>query len=395
MKTANLTYTTIKKRLLVLFFCLMPLFAAAQVTRQHHAARAGDKIVKQQVRFMDPGGVGEDQLWDLSGLKAEGKEYIVEYFTPPSHKDSAYIVMGCDTFPKKDIQAGELLVGLEHYTAYYYRILNDRVMLLGFENPVNLMHYKEPMLVMSYPLTRDGKVNKDYRGQVIYSGQHPLDIYGTQTVEADASGRMILPSGDTLQHVVRVRTVQTIADNALTRKQASQALSTVMETCRWFVQGYRYPVFETIRSLDASKSQKETTFQTAFFYEPEAHYYLEEDPQNQLVQASFKIQTRSGGGADGVRLPDNWPLKGTHWGANFYPNPVESRLYVDYMIDTEKEVALMLYDTAGRLLKHVPAGDKRAGSYEEIIDCHSLPTGSYILRIQVGNEGKSKIIIKK
>ena len=104
------------------------------------------------------------------------------------------------------------------------------------------------------------------------------------TTTADAYGKMILPSGDTLSPVLRVKTIQTIFD--IPQDGSSVTFETdnagkQLETCRWYSKGYRYPVFETIRNINLKDSTE--IFKTAFFFPPQDHLYLDTDPENQAL----------------------------------------------------------------------------------------------------------------
>ena len=142
-----------RKLLTFLFFIFLvsAFTASAQLTQRHNAIRIGDRIIKQQLPYVSPGESGEGQLWDFSRLPESSREYTVEYLEPGLFNDSFYI-MGRDTFLKEQIRPGELIIGMEYYTAYYYRQTDSALFQLGYENPLTLVHYEEPLLQMRYPL---------------------------------------------------------------------------------------------------------------------------------------------------------------------------------------------------------------------------------------------------
>lgn len=103
-----------------------------------NAYQAGDKLYKQQVEYKDPGNVGLRQEWDFSNLNILDEKYLVKYFTPDS-----------------DVTK---ICGLEHKTRYYYRLKQDSLWSLGFENNTTLMNYTKPELKLIFP-----KANQDVK----------------------------------------------------------------------------------------------------------------------------------------------------------------------------------------------------------------------------------------
>lgn len=231
-----------------------------QVNKEHNGLRAGDEIIKQQVDYQPPGEPGPGKVWDFSRLKTINDEYTLTYSLPPLLDDSLY-VMGDSQFPKKQIKQHELIVGTEHNTMYYYRQKGDSLLLLGHENPTVRLMYTTPVLQVLYPAGYgQAAVSKSYASQGLYSSTVPISSQGSTTIEADAFGKMVLPTGDTLNPVVRIKHIKTFNDeNNNTEK--------ILETYSWYTKGYRYPVFETVRSINAIDSTE--IFKTAFFYPPQ------------------------------------------------------------------------------------------------------------------------------
>ena len=175
---------------------------------------------------------------------------------------------------------------------------------------------------------------------------------GTVSSKADACGMMILPGGDTLRNVLRVKTVKKIASSTkplffqeedtpetwVSNDSIDYRLSTdsvVMEvaTYRWYVEGYRYPVFETVRSISHKRRQEREIFNTAFFYPPQDHCYLETDPENQRI-AELQNKNRK----------DCNPLEATT--CNVYPNPVSTTLYVELFLPVEAKIKIQVRPVA-------------------------------------------------
>jgi hypothetical protein len=214
------------------------------------------------------------------------------------------------------------------------------------------------------------------------------------TTTADAYGRMILPSGDTLSPVLRVKTVQTIydipAEGSFTVNEADSKGKS-LETCRWYSKGYRYPVFETIRNINLNDSTE--IFSTAFFFPPQDHLYLETDPENLALLDELWKETENNNQADDptvktVTLDDIMSCK-------LYPNPVESMLNIEYELKEDARVSFELYSIEGLPVKKIAAKSKTAGNYYETVDCSNLHPKNYVLRIIANGVLINEIIIKR
>ena len=67
----------------------------------------------------------------------------------------------------------------------------------------------------------------------LYSKELPLKSLGDIRIESDAKGQIILPSGDTLYNVLRMKTIQNIRDTS--------SMNMTQTSYNWFAEGYRYP----------------------------------------------------------------------------------------------------------------------------------------------------------
>lgn len=363
----------------------LPVFS--QISWMNNAIRAGDKIIKQQFPYMEPGESGNGQIWNLSNLSSSSREYTIEYTTPGIFNDSIYI-MGCDTFLKQDVRAKELIVGMEHYTAYYYRQRDSILVLLGYENPLTLVHYKKPLCQMRYPLDTLQVVNQSYHAKTLYSAEYEYETKGKIIAFPDAGGSLILPSGDTVRQVTRIKSIQTSLSATL---DSVSVPALAIETYKWYAEGYRYPLFETLRIVETGNEHD--VFETAYYYPPESHSYLEDDPANLSIQERQIVP-----GEQQASHPENfvnkWMLSSKLWACSFYPNPVADKLHIDFQIDEDMPTTIQVYDLSGRLLIKKPEY-KKSGLYSEFLDFSGMQAGSYILKFVCGEEQKSEIIIKK
>jgi len=354
--------------------------------------RGGDEIIKQQVEYKDPGRAGENVIWNFSKLNAVNPEYKLSYYPAPLIKDSIYI-MGKDTILKKEVQPEDLIIGVEHRTMYYYRIKNDTLYNLGHENPVTLMHHKRPLVINTYPFDYKQQLSKSYSSEGLYSSQEPMKTKGNVQVASDAYGMMILPSGDTLNHVLRIKAIQTIEEVDSIKAVDDNPLNMTVESYRWYVKGYRYPVFEAIRSFDTDTTKTEG-FNVAFFYPPQEHYYLWDDAENMAIIDSLWNEKQKPNITDPTN-PNNGMNQADSFNYNFYPNPVKDNLYVEYLLEKDTEVSVGIFNMGGRLVDRLPIKHQKKGFYSETISMTDYPVGNYILQIEVNKQIINQKISKK
>lgn len=281
-------------------------------------------------------------------------------------------------------------------------------MLWGFNNPTTLLKNNQPELQLIFPVSYGNKHKEYYYGHGKYGNRLELDMMGTVETHADAYGMMILPSKDTLHHVLRTHTIKYIAEDTqpitpwyrekhqnpptLTNDSIDYRLNTdsvvfVVETYRWYQKGYRYPIFETVRSWEQHRNTTDYEFlNTAFYYPPQDHYYLEDDEDN---LALLNEDEESEGNEHNV---DPWA--GLTY--NIFPNPVKTDLEIElYLPKQVGNICIQVRNTMGTIeLEH------RYGSYTEgtcyfNINVSNLLVNNYILDIWLDDKLINEIIMKR
>ena len=70
---------------------------------------------------------------------------------------------------------------------------------------------------------------------------------------------------------------------------------------------------------------------------------------------------------------------------SIYPNPVRSNATINFDVNSEAIVSYQVYDLMGRMVMNQNLGRYNQGSYEVNINMSDLSVGSYILRLNQGN----------
>ncbi|MCC8146141.1 MAG: hypothetical protein LIO93_06825 [Bacteroidales bacterium] len=379
--------------LLSLITFLIPAFSQHSLQPELNMYRSGDRIFKQQVGDKDPGRPGENVLWDFSRLEILNDEYELAY---TEHDNS-------------------IITGTEHLTHYHYTLRNDSLLLTGFENQTTELKNHQPELVMEFPFRYGDRKKSYFYGHGTYGNRLEMDVMGTVETTADAYGMMILPNKDTLKHVLRTRSVKYIAEETqpigpgFYRKQKSPPVISqdsidtrlqddpvvfVVETFRWYEKGYRYPVFETFRSWEQYKEpeMEENEFlNTAFFYPPQEHYYLEDDNEN-LAVLEEGIETGENPDPQETEEPDPW--EGLTY--NIYPNPVRMEpLGIELYLPREADIRIQVRNPMGLLEIDDSKGYHPAGTCNFSLPFSRLAVGNYVLDVWLDDKLISEIIMKR
>jgi hypothetical protein len=354
--------------------------------------RAEDVIVKQQVSYRDPGRTGANVLWDFSQLTVENDEYELLYST------------------YNDV----VITGTEHLTHYLYTLQNDSLLLWGFDNQTTQLHNIQPEVLLKFPVDYGDSVQSYYYAHGKHGNRLEMEAMGSVETFADAYGMMILPDKDTLKHVLRTRTIKYIAEatrpisdsyyaklkeplfispDSIGLRLNNDSVLFVVETFRWYEKGYRYPVFETVRSWEKYRkndgnekneaNEKNEFLATAFFYPPQEHYYLDDDEENSAL-----LENEENGGNTVI---DPW--EGLSY--NIYPNPVKTYLEVEIYLPKPTDIRIQVRNVVGIMELDENKGYYPKGTCSFRLNLMRIPIGNYILNIQLDEKLISEIIMKK
>lgn len=323
---------------------------------------AGDIIIKQQVEYKDPGRSGEDVLWDFSRLNVINDRYELTY--------SAF--------------NDYIITGTEHSNNYYYGTVNDSLFSLGYDNPTTRLYGIQPELMLHFPVNYGDSVSKYFYAHGKHGNRLELDAFGKTITRADAHGMILLPSGDTLKQVIRIHTIKYlyedtrpigkeyyvkqktplhISPDSINQRFSTDSLCFVLETFRWYARGYRYPVFETIRSGE--------TLVTAFFFPPEEQYFETEDEAN-IAERQRMMEEEN------TISPSNNPWEGMTY--NIFPNPVVSDLQFELFLPHScNNVRIQIRSQMGLVYMDETKGAYPQGINHFSFNVNHLSTGNYVL----------------
>jgi len=378
----------LKTATVLLLFCLPFIMKAEQpVTNITGDISGSEKETEdQKITWVHPGTPGNCQVWNYSHVDPANSRYV----------------------EKNRGDRDEWLTGREKETAHYYFFSGDSLFCSGYENEMTLVKYSQPQLLIHFPLNYAKSSKEAFSGRGQFGDQSELTLTGNISTMVDGWGELILPGGRSLKNVFRVHIV------ILSRRQIAplssnfdlyapvdeKAGATDGETAafrdgawivesiyQWYVADSCYPVFETqeTRIVNENENDPVAVQRSTFLYNTsgEGRFQTNSD-ENQLYRTMNRVQFQY----------LNLHAKDLQISYQLYPNPVRDRLQVTINPTGKVSVTISLYDMHGRLLRQLPAKEASDG-YTETLDMTGLAKGSYLLRIQTGNDTVHEKIVKQ
>lgn len=336
---------------------------SGSLTASKQLLRSGDRIVKQQVEYKDPGSSGRELTWDFRALQPINEEYKIQYFYPDS------------------VHSTEKICGHEHGTRYYYLQHNDSIRATGFENSTTLMQYDSAELKLKFPFSYGDTLFSRFAGKGQYCHRLPLRVKGYTHTLADAEGKLLLPD-ETIKKALRIHSLRHYTE------MGKDSVEMILDTYSWYASGIRYPVFESIRTALCRKgTQTDATgnalsdtavFTTSFYYPPSMQ--LPQIPTDSIGT------TDTAGGTDPAILFTE---------ARYMPNPVVTDLNLSYRLTQTAKIWFTLHNNVGLPQYTGTPATQPEGYYSTTIPMSQLMTGTYMLYIHVDEMVMRQIILKK
>ena len=394
--------------LFAMFISFGKLSAQHSLQKATTEPRAGDEYVKTEMDFFpvekeQAAGKKEKKNWDLQKLKEKEKKKILKFKIKQGKEERETIVE--EILPDYTVSNSEnekrSIRTSENNTLYQRHFFGDSLFEAGYEDPHNRVRYSQPPLLMKFPMEPETEYRSEFSGRGIKDERRASVRYGTVTVTLDAFGELILPSGDTLYSVVRVheRKEENIRHepihgrfdiDAPVNRDSLEKLGEpddriTTDTYRWYEEGYRYPVFETVQSYRIQKNKPIPLREVTYVYAPYEQEFLPADPENEKVKKEKKEKEEK------EKKEKINPIEPLNF--SFSPNPVTNVLNLKIKSQKGAETVVDIYEFSGHEMwrKVYPAAN---GTNNETIQTGSWRSGMYILRISCGEEYAAEKIIK-
>jgi hypothetical protein len=361
-----------------LLFLISPLFvlqAQDTLRSENNLPRENDYLIKEQVTYRQPGESGNGILWDFGGVR-RNQDYPVNYFS------------------RGDIG----LIGAENGALYAYLVAGDSLLLTGYENPHTLVRYRQPGLLMRFPISYEATSQGEFQGRGKHHDRWESIVSGEIQTTADAAGSIVLPGRDTLNNVIRlhVRKIENSryipvssgfemdepADESLFSESEPEIIIT--DTYQWYEEGFRYPVFETIETYRAVQPEQILLSRNSYLYHPADQAYLPEDAANQ----------RALDRKEAVRLAKALEDESNVVSFQIYPNPIRDRVEIELEFRQPVDVEASLWSMQGQFVGRFPSRTS-VTHYRETMDVRMCLPGTYLIKVFAGDEMTGETIIKQ
>ena len=341
------------KQILLYFLCLLQFGTTAQtLTARRNTYRPGDKLIKQQIAYIEPGIDGKDILWNFSKVTPLNEKYHLLYLRL-TKTDSIHFI------------------GLEHDTRYRYTQTQDTLFLTGYDNRTTYMRFSKPEAQLRFPFQYGDSLVSHFEVEGIYCNKVKLVANGKTAAYADATGAIITPDNDTLKHVLRVKRIRNYTQIGV------DSVTLDLITYSWYARGYRYPVFESVKSFTHKKDSTAMYFNTSFYYAIEHSKNLRTDKANEKQQE------------------DPTDVAAVFTEAQLMPNPVTDNLYINYKLTRDARVWFTVHNNIGIPLCQTTSENQAEGYHTSTIRMNSLITGVYSLYVHVDDKVLRMNVIKK
>lgn len=321
------------------------------LTYRNNAILKGDAILSKEIKYVEPGNAGSNQIWDFSRAVFKGSDNTNHVLATPSAK-----LPGVSEY--------NLLLN-EGEREYYLNLSSSGLEEKGYTSKDLNLVYSDPVLKMKYPFSYGESFTDKWAGTALYQGVTRIELSGDYIVTADAYGTLILPE-QTFTNVLRVKSEK----NSI---EVNPCSSSVVRITRyaWYAAGYRYPLLVVAVTESKTGNQEPVITKTATIN----------------VQQPVAPETIAGAG-------DTQPQPSNDVAVSVYPNPFTDNFSFNYFLRKSTQVKIALYDLTGKVVKMVQPEEVQAeGVHTGELSAAELDMapGMYYLRFTFEN----KVVVKK
>jgi len=343
------------KKHLFLLMCIIPLLSHAQpiMTYDSHGLKPNTANIMRLVEFASPGDAGTQVVWDFKhALPVQGHPDNKESLTQDGSRNILV------TNPQG--------VKFSHTCNYQANIYN------GFYADNHSIIFDQPIKKVVYPFTYGDKLSGIFSGRIAYQGSNmEFSRTGTYSTEADAVGTLVMPSGQVLEKVLRLKTVEKFID------QLCSSVEVEFVKYLWYIEEYRYPVF-VISDMIYNYPNKEAVVKRKA-YVTTANLYQAKD------QPIYESEVQD------VNMNDK-QIDVEH---TVYPNPYNELLHIVYTLNKPTTVNISLYSLSGILVNEIVRDKVQNGAQHiHYTPRHNERTGTYYLRLQFDDKVYVRALIK-
>ena len=343
---------------------------------QSNRYRSYDVLEKKQVTAKGFDLNSKKGIWSLEDAEFSEGSYNAEYSTET-----------------------DTLMAVERGDRTYYNQDRGTINIIGSENFMELISYDMPETWLQFPMQVGDSVCGYFNGSGPYCERFFMRRYGTYKTKADATGKLVLPQGDTLRNVLRLHTERYVGTitvpidtmlckipaftvDSIIRLLAPDTAKVREDVYRWYAEGYRYPILE-------AKSQ---TFcdslltEEMYYCSPDMQRTLANDEDNKQIRTRLAEEERTRWLASSPDEDSNPKSRGKNGFTYNLPQDDNSDLVtINYSTDHATKMTALVTNALGYVYRRADQSCA-VGSGQTTIDCSGLRRGQYILYINVDGE---------
>jgi len=340
------------KKYFSILMCLIPLLSYAQpvLTYNSHGLMPETANIMRSVEYVSPGNAGAQVIWDFKHAS--------------SAEDVMFVKESISKINSRDI----LLTNLKG-VAFSFTCDAQANIYNGYQDEHFSIVFDQPITKVIYPFTYGNKISGHFSGSILSNNSNTeFSRVGTYSTEADAMGTMVMPGGQVLKNVLRLKLVEKYV------QKACGDLDVHLVKYAWYIEEYRYPVFVVHDITYTYPDGKVTTQHEA---------YVTTAGLNQVAdEPVFESENQ----------PD---IKGKQVDVehSVYPNPYSDILHITYTLDKPTMVSISLYSLSGNLIAEMIRGKVQEGVQHLTYSPKEI-TGTYYLRLQFGDKVYVRALVK-
>ena len=357
-----------------------------QISQRQNSYRSSETLIRQRVDAEIDALLSRKGEWSLEDAELSKKRYKACYYL------------------ENDTLTGKKLAN----RTYMYEFQNQ-VEVVGSENYMERMSYDMPETWLKFPMQLGDSISGYFNGTGPYCERLFMRRFGTYLTVADAVGKLVLPEGDTLRHVLRLHTerhvgirlapidtmkckIPIFTVDSIVRNMAADSVKMREDIYRWYADGYRYPVLE---ASVLSRNGKQLTADV-YFCSPDVQRTLAYDEENEAVRERLAKEDAAARARslddDNSRRSKNCGNEGFAY--NLSLDDGSNLVTIHYDIDHNTKMTALVANTLGYVYRRVDHHCD-SGNGQATIDCKGLRKGQYIIYINVdGNQYAEKINLK-
>ena len=339
--------------ILILSTFMLSSFSQVSLEKQRNMWETAN-LHKIKIDYFPQGGLGQ-HVWDFSLIKICDKSVEIQSYQKEGD--------------------GFYAISIDKVKSFILK--NDTLYHVKTESPLSIIHYSKPISRLVFPFVYGDSITIPFAGEGIYCDDHIYKEDGQVTLQADAYGKVIIPSGDTLHNVLRVYTLRSYSIRMATDPVAidtAQLRQIIEEHYEWYARGYRYPIFETHTSTSYDNLKILGTRQVAYCYFPNFLNQLSDPKNRDVFRRDSMTQERR------QRI--------FHYQVGIQKGIVN----INYSICEKANIMMLISSTMG-IVYYQRRYEQPAGQGDQVqIDCTGLRRGQYILYINVNGKIYSKTI---